>query len=611
MADRAEDGLGGTAETIRRLVSLLPPDLRERASAELRAEGLDPGEPAEPPAEPPPAAGLGRSLRDAGTVLECDAVLSAVRRPDWDALADEHRREPFGRSQRRALIAHSDCPDALARALLTPWDSLVAGRLASRRRAVPPWAWRAALTRIGEMRPWFFRRVLTEETVEELILTTPRLDLLVRAVDGYDHNGHRGARAFWECAGRLLRSRLHDDRDGWPAAAAALPSHPGTFTGLLRRIETPSAHDDLPRRLPDAAARTAPSRRPEAPPADADPSHRLGDRPYEPGRPRRLPDGTARTAPSRRPEAPPADADPPPRLGGGRADLRVLAQAPDVVLADVIAGLADPVLEGMYDRDLARLRTREYLTGMVVDRLAAAGVPPRPVFARWTYGAMATPATRAWAHGLNWMLDQVNESRAGYDVTLRRLLAARLPRPGAVTDLAGALHACAGAVEAEALLTAMYGPDGSPPWHGLVLAHHDTPFREPVLCVLAAREGLPEALAEDLPARDLLLLAAHSRAAARVIVTMLHRTSDSRPLLRRVRAEGLLDDGELVRTTRPARALLVYACRPETPGDVIEHCSRLVEAAARAAPEGFWPALWRSLPAFDGSLPELLKAAGE
>ncbi|MGI5230610.1 hypothetical protein [Actinoallomurus sp. CA-142502] len=588
-------------------------------------------------------------------MLECDAVLSAVRRPDWDALAGEHRREPFGRSQRRALIAHSGCPDALTRALLTPWDSLVAGRLASRRRAVPPWAWRAALTRIGEMRPWFFRRVLTEETVEELILTTPRLDLLVRAVDGYDHNGHRGARTFWECAGRLLRSRLHDDRDGWPAAAAALPSHPGTFTGLLRRIETPSAHDDLPRRLPDATVRTASSRRPEVSPADAAPSHRLGDRPDEPGRPRRLPDGTARTASSRRPEVPPADADPPHRLGDrpdepgrpqrlpdgtartassrrpevpsadvapphrlgdrpdepGRADLRLLAQAPDVVLADVIAGLADPVLEDMYDRDLARLRTREHLAGMVVDRLVAAGVPPRPVFARWTYGAMATPATRAWAHGLNWMLDQVNESRAGYDVTLRRLLAARLPRPGAVTDLAGALHACAGAVEAEALLTAMYGPDGSPPWHGLVLAHHDTPFREPVLCVLAAREGLPAALAEDLPARDLLLLAAHSRAAARVIVTMLHRTPDSRTLLRRVRAEGFLDDGELVRTTRPARALLAYACRPETPGAVIEHCSRLVEAAARAAPAGFWPALWRSLPAFDGSLPELLKAAGE
>ncbi|WP_285632543.1 hypothetical protein [Actinoallomurus iriomotensis] len=549
-------------------------------------------------------------------MLECDAVLSAARRPDWDALAGEHRREPFERSQRRALIAHPDCPDALTRALLTPWDSLVAGRLASRRRAVPPWAWRAALTRIGEMRPWFFRRVLTEETVEELILTTPRLDLLVRAVAGYDHNGHREARAFWECAGRLLRSRLHDDRDGWPAAAAALPSHPGTFTGLLRRIQTPSAHDDLPRRLPDVTARTASSRRPEVPSADAAPSHRLGDRPDEPGRPSRLPDATARTAPSRRPEPPPADADPSHRLGDrpdepGRADLRVLAQAPDAVLADVIAGLADPVLEDMYDRDLARLRTREYLTGMVVDRLVAAGVPPRPVFARWTYGAMATSATRAWAHGLNWMLDQVNESRAGYDVTLRRLLAARLPRPGAVTDLAGALHACAGAVEAEALLTAMYGPDGSPPWHGLVLAHHDTPFREPVLCVLAAREGLPAALVEDLPARDLFLLAAHSRAAARVIVTMLHRTPDSRPLLRRVRAEGFLDDGELVRTTRPARALLAYACRPETPGAVIEHCSRLVEAAARAAPAGFWPALWRSLPAFDGSLPELLKAAGE
>ncbi|MFC7647527.1 hypothetical protein ACFQX6_48695 [Streptosporangium lutulentum] len=91
------------------------------------------------------------------------------------------------------------------------------------------------------MRPSFLRQVLSDETVEEMILTTPRLDLLVRAVDGYDHNHHRETRAFWECVGGLLRRRLGADRSGWTAAAAALPSHPGTFANLLRRIgKTPT-----------------------------------------------------------------------------------------------------------------------------------------------------------------------------------------------------------------------------------------------------------------------------------------------------------------------------------------------------------------------------------
>ncbi|MEV6868722.1 hypothetical protein AB0M44_48095 [Streptosporangium subroseum] len=374
---------------VRWTVSLLAPDVRSVAQAELRAEGLDV---LGPPAITMPTGGLSGRLRSAATVLAGDAVLSEMRRPDWAVLAVEHRREPFGRVQRRALIARPDCPDALTTALLTPWDSFVAGRLVARRQPVARWARQAALARIGEVRPSILRHVLSNETVEEMILTTPRLDLLVRAVDGYDHNHHREARAFWECVGGLLRRHPSADRLVWPAVAAALPSHPGTFANLLRRVE-------------------------------------------------------------KMPIPVPAE----------QADLRILAQAPDAVLADVIADLSDPLLTQMERRDLHPRRTRGHLISMVLDRFVSAGIPPREIFARWAYAVPCTPATRSWARGLDPLLDQVNKRSAAYDVTLRRLLAAGSPPPGATADLVGALRGCTDPIESEALLTSVLGENGSPP----------------------------------------------------------------------------------------------------------------------------------------------------
>lgn len=371
------------------MVSLLAPDVRSDARAELRAEGL---EVIGPPAVTVPTDGLSGRLRSAATVLDGDAVLSTMRQSDWTVLAAEHRQEPFGRVQRRALIARPDCPDALTNALLTPWDSFVAGRLVARRQPVPRWTWQAALARIGEMRPSFLRHVLSDETAEEMILTTPRLDLLVRAVDGYDHNHHKEAQAFWACAGGLLRRHLGADRSVWPAAAAALPSHPGTFANLLRRVE-------------------------------------------------------------KTPIPVPAE----------QADLRILAQAPDAVLADAVADLSDPLLTHMERRDLHPRRTREHLISMVLDRFVSAGIPPRGLFARWAYTTRSTPATRSWAQGLDPLLDEANKRSAAYDVTLRRLLAAGSPPPGAVSDLVGALRACADPIESEALLTSVLGENGSPP----------------------------------------------------------------------------------------------------------------------------------------------------
>ncbi|MBC6462817.1 hypothetical protein [Actinomadura sp. HBU206391] len=550
MAERVEPDPGSGLTVAGRLVwwtaSLLAPEMRGAAQADLRAEGLGQSE---PPARAVPVGELSGSLRSAATVLDCDAVLSAIREPDWTALIAEHRRDPFGRVQRRALIARPDCPDPLTAALLSPWDSLVAGRLVARHRRLPRWVWRAALARIGELRPSFLRHVLSDETVEELILTTPRLDLLVRAVDGYDHNHDKVAQAFWECAGALLRRHLGADRSAWLAAAAAVPSHRGTFAGVLRRIAQRSS-----------------------------------------------------------------------AASAEQADLRVLAQAPDAVLADVIADLSDPQLIHLERRDLGPRRTE--LMSMILDRFVAAGVPPRRLFARWANGPRCTPAARSWAHGLDSALDRRNEHSAAYDVTLRRLLATGSSPQGAVVDLVSALRTCTGPIEAEAMLTSAVGQDGSPPWDELIHAHLDSPLPAHLLCTLAAREGFPATLARALPADRLPLIAAQSPAAARTAVTALHRTSNSWGLLYRIRAAQVLSDEELLATSRPAREILWYACSLRPPGsvassggdhgdDLLDQYVRLVDVAARSAPAGFWPALQHLLPVFEGTLPELLAAAAE
>ncbi|WP_188191625.1 hypothetical protein [Nonomuraea sp. SYSU D8015] len=223
-------------ELIWRLVSWLDAGLRCVAEADLRAEGLVPREP--PVAVEAPPIKVSAALRSRTTVLDCDAVL-ADGRPDWAELAAEHRRKPFGRVQRRALIARRDCPDELTRALLTPWDSLVAVRLGDRGQPIPRWVWETALARVGETRHTFVRQAVSEEAVREQILATSRLDLFVRAVADVDTPK---TAMFWKGVGGLLRQWLGDDRAAWPTAAAVLTAHTGTFESLLHRIEqTPVA----------------------------------------------------------------------------------------------------------------------------------------------------------------------------------------------------------------------------------------------------------------------------------------------------------------------------------------------------------------------------------
>ncbi|MBA8950044.1 hypothetical protein ACFQU9_38250 [Actinomadura namibiensis] len=512
--------------------------MRDAAQAEL------PDPSPRPPARP--VAEVAERLRAVPSVLDGDALLDASGPPDWAGLAAEHRRAPFGRVQRRVLVARTDCPEAFVTELLTPWDSGVANRLVVRRAPAPRWAIRAAAERIGEMRPSFLRAELSQRNVEEMILGTPHLNLLVRAVDGYDHNHRPQVRAFWECAGVLLWSRLGTDRSAWLAASASLPGHPWTFDHLVR----------VARRRP----------------------------------------------------AVPAD----------RADLRVLAQAPDAVLTGAVAGLPDRTLGAMAD-PARSLRARDALTAMIVDRLAESGVPPRELFARWVYGSQCEPATRVWAHGLYSSLDSSNRSAAVYNVPLRRLLAARFParRP---TDLIAALRSCPDAIRAEALLTAACGEQGPPDWRALVRAQRRRSLPDHVLGALAGRPGFPAALARALPSRGSTglheLVATQSPEAARAAVTALHRIYHAEGVLNRIHTTGLLPDEEILTTGRPARVVLVFAytlTHRTTPAEnrFLGGLVRLVEEAAREAPPGFWTALLDLLPDFGGTLPELLAAARE
>ncbi|MFF2045131.1 hypothetical protein ACFVVX_32425 [Kitasatospora sp. NPDC058170] len=234
------------------LASLMPPDLRDRALLELGDAALDttvdqlpwPGRSRHRarPADGRPGDPGHRidELRAARTVLECDALLAAAPAP-WPALAAAHRRQPFEPAQRRALIARRDCPDEFTAALLTPWDPRVANRLVARQQELPDWSWRPGLLRIGELRPALLRHVLTGENAADVLSATPRLDLLVRIVDGTDRNHNAQVRVFWTALGTALRAELGPDRQAWLTAATRLPGHRGSLRGLLRGLGRPTA----------------------------------------------------------------------------------------------------------------------------------------------------------------------------------------------------------------------------------------------------------------------------------------------------------------------------------------------------------------------------------
>ncbi|MFJ1708451.1 hypothetical protein [Kitasatospora sp. NPDC088346] len=529
------------------VASLLPPDVRYRAFAELGdllAAAADAHPRTHRPRRTDPAAGAEdriAALRAAGTVLSCDAILAAVP-PDWPALAAAHGGEPFGRAQRRALIARDDCPEDITDALLTPWDPRVAGRLVVRRGEPPARAWWPGLSRIGELRPALLREVLTERNAAGIVSAATRLDLLIRAYDGYDHNHQRQLLWFWEAVGTALRASLGDDREAWLTVARRLSGHRGSLRGLLRGLGRPAA-------------------------------------------------GSA----------------------SDTFDLRVLALAPPEVLADLVARFDDSALAAAAEPVL-RQRARSHLLHLVLDRLQQAGVPPREPFARWAYSTHArTPTVCAWLYGLHGGLDDATDDSAHHHEGLRRLLARRTPARPLATDPITALRRCGGPVEAQAVLDAAYGERAAPPWPELVDAHDAEPLPGPVLCVLAARPGFPDALAAALPPTHLFRLSAGSPAAARTALANLGSPAVPGIVIGQVRSAGVLDDRAVLAAIRPAREALSHG-RALASGTASRDrwaglCADLAHDAAAGAAPGFWRRLAELLPTFDGSLPEVLAAA--
>ncbi|GAA0701206.1 hypothetical protein GCM10010193_65030 [Kitasatospora atroaurantiaca] len=252
---------------------------------------------------------------------------------------------------------------------------------------------------------------------------------------------------------------------------------------------------------------------------------------------------------------------------------------------------------------------------LILDRLQQAGVPPRELFAGWAFQTfLRTGAVRAWLYGLHERLDRDTDHSAHHDVGLRRLLARHRPPRPALADPVAALRRCLGPVEAQAVLDAAYGDTAAPPWPELVRAHAAEPLPGPVLCALAARPGFPDALAGALPPDQLFWLSAQSPAAARTALASIADPAVPRIVIDRVRTAKVLDDRTVLTAIRPAHEALGHG--RGLPGSSpardawADLCADLAEEAAVGAAPGFWRRLAELLPEFDGTLPELLAAAG-
>ncbi|MGW0785068.1 tetratricopeptide repeat protein, partial [Streptomyces sp. NPDC002913] len=563
-----------------------------RAAAELGATGLAaaavPCLPAErgeihrsggsrtTPAVRLPDGQLISALRAARTVNACDALLDAAP-VDWDAVVAAHALEPFRRTPSRALIARRDCPDALTAALLTPWHPQVAGRLAARQKDRPSAAGRSPGRRY-EPRPPAGRYELPD-TVRQLLLprlsgirgpllrlllTADKIHEVVRATTRLD----RLVAAVDRCDHNHVRTMYAF----WDVVGAELRAALG---------EDRKAWKTAAERLP-----------------------RHG------GSLRGLLDGLGEPVPGSRRRSP---------------DLRVLAQAPPKVLASVIAGLEDKALEGAAEAFTRPngVRVGGELLGTAVAAVERAGVPARRVFARWTrtcwYAWDREPAAAAWLYGLDEKLDERLDRLARTHPSLRRRIAATQPERPPATDLVAALRANPGAVQAQLVLDASCADDT--PWAPLVEAHTAEPLPEPVLWVLAARDGIPTVLWEALPTAPLSTLAGQGPWAARMSLANLSDSTPNRGLLHydpdivtstihEARSAGGLDDRTVLTTARPAGAVLRYGrhLSPDAPGRDSWNaaCAKLIADAASRSGPGFWHLLANRLPTLDGTLPELL-----
>ncbi|MFF2776130.1 hypothetical protein ACFVU3_14595 [Streptomyces sp. NPDC058052] len=524
------------------------------------------------------------ALRGAPTVLDGDALLDAGP-VDWEAMTAEHAREPFGSVASRGLIARRDCPDGLTLALLAPWRPEVADRLAARQKARPAKRRPVGMPRghrwdapppppppyelPDPVRALLLPRLSGLRTpLLRLVLTPDRADEVVCATTRLD---------------RLLAAVDHGDRGHtqkvlafWEAAGAALRAALGTDrTAWTAAAERLARHKGSLRDLVDG----------------------LG----EPTRSRRLP-----------------------------PDLRVLIQAPPELLPALVAGFDDEALAGGAEACAGRrgTRTGHALLAIALARFEAAGVPPRPLFARWARDGLSSwngeIAAAGWLYGLDGELDVRLDRRALTDAGLRRLIAARLPQRPRAGDLVAELRAHPAPVRAQLTLD---GAGAEPtPWAELLQAHHAEPLPYPVLWVLASLPGCPAALLPELSGEgrhhQLSDLASQGPESARVALTRLaesapvsHHTpaGTARPAIHTVRCARLLDDLTILETARPAAAVLLYG--RDLPDDAPDGdawnrlCGEHLVAASRRFGPGFWQVLADRLPTFDGTLPELLAPA--
>ncbi|MGI5171701.1 hypothetical protein ACQEU3_45880 [Spirillospora sp. CA-253888] len=189
------------------------------------------------------------ALRAVRTVPDGDALLAATLAEgpvDWASVLAAHRREPFGRLQRRVLIACSGCPDDLTAALLTPWDLQVANRLGYRQGEVPDWAWWPVLRELGRARWFLLYRVLNDRNTPDVLRSATRIDLLIRIVEHFGRFGSFGTfdnrrypEVFWSHLGERLRAELGTDPQVWIFAAERLPHHRGPLDELFPHVGRP------------------------------------------------------------------------------------------------------------------------------------------------------------------------------------------------------------------------------------------------------------------------------------------------------------------------------------------------------------------------------------
>ncbi|MQY03645.1 hypothetical protein [Actinomadura macrotermitis] len=155
---------------------------------------------------------------------------------------DPSTRDREGRFLADLLPARRSQADPRLAALLdvpAPWHR--APRAGLRRISGPPAAdpW-PLLQQLGQVRWSRLSQKLNEQNLPEVLRDTPRIDLLIRVVDGSRHFDAAYARAFWDRIGVRLRAALGTDPQVWFLAAERLPVHRGRLDDLPGRLWRPA-----------------------------------------------------------------------------------------------------------------------------------------------------------------------------------------------------------------------------------------------------------------------------------------------------------------------------------------------------------------------------------